>query len=238
MISPTSLSISFLLRGRLGHTLDIALFEFYCGHEATEPRRAYLIRYFKILHALRGVEAVKLREDKTGYLYLLVFLSFKIILFLSCLYKCLVAGLFRLSYSVLREDVHFASGIFFGFLYDIDRLDKRIVCEDIVSVVLEKRPYFEHLDYRFLLDLGEIIEEERNDIEHRADNGRDNENAAYADEIVMVIENIVDIRAVVSERQGDAAVESRALIYCRENGARGERYDAIFPKNVFFTCRL
>ncbi len=49
----------------------------------------------------------------------------------------------------------------------------------------------------------------------------------------MVIENVIDIRAVVSERQGDAAVESRALIYCRENGASGERYDAIFPKNVF-----
>lgn len=54
----------------------------------------------------------------------------------------------------------------------------------------------------------------------------------------MVIENIVDIRAVVAERQGDAAIESRALVYCRENGACGERYDAIFPENVFFTCRL
>ena len=49
----------------------------------------------------------------------------------------------------------------------------------------------------------------------------------------MVIENVVDIRAVISERQGDAAVESRALIYCRENGARGERYDAIFRKMCF-----
>ena len=38
---------------------------------------------------------------KTGYLYLLVFLSFKIMLFLGCLYKCLVTGLFRLFYSVL-----------------------------------------------------------------------------------------------------------------------------------------
>ena len=81
--------------------LDIALFELYCRHEAAEPRRAYSLRDFKILHALRGVEAVELREDKTGYLYLLVFLSFKIILFLSRLYKCLVAGLFRLFYSVL-----------------------------------------------------------------------------------------------------------------------------------------
>lgn len=54
----------------------------------------------------------------------------------------------------------------------------------------------------------------------------------------MVIETVIDIRAVVAERQGNAAVESRALVYCRENGARGERYDAIFPKNVFFTCRL
>ncbi len=54
----------------------------------------------------------------------------------------------------------------------------------------------------------------------------------------MVIENVIDIRAVISERQGDAAVESRALVYCRENGASGEGYDAIFPKNVFFTCRL
>lgn len=54
----------------------------------------------------------------------------------------------------------------------------------------------------------------------------------------MVIENVIDIRAVIAERQSDAAIESRALIYCRENGANGERYDAIFPKNVFFTCRL
>ncbi len=75
---------------------------------------------------------------------------------------------------------------------------------------------------------GEIIEKERNYIEHRADNGRDNENAAYADEIVMVIENIIDIRAVISERQSDAAVESRALVYCRKNGTRGERYDAAY----------
>ena len=63
--------------------LDIALFEFYCGHEVAEPHRAYLLRNLKILHALRCVKAVELREDKTGYFYLLVFLSFKIILFLS-----------------------------------------------------------------------------------------------------------------------------------------------------------
>lgn len=54
----------------------------------------------------------------------------------------------------------------------------------------------------------------------------------------MVIENVIDIRAVVAERQGDAAVKTRALIYCREDGTCGERYDAIFQKNVFFTCRL
>ena len=54
----------------------------------------------------------------------------------------------------------------------------------------------------------------------------------------MVIENVVDIRAVVTERQGDAAIESRALVYRREDGTCDERYDAICPKNVFFTCRL
>ena len=49
----------------------------------------------------------------------------------------------------------------------------------------------------------------------------------------MVIENVIDIRAVIAERQSDAVIESRALVYRREDGTCGERLTLFFRKMCF-----
>src|SRR5699024_4299473 len=62
------------------------------------------------------------------------------------------------------------------------------VAQSVIAEVLKERTDFQNANHTLLFELGQVIEEIRQNVDNRADNGRQNQNAANGLENVAVIQ--------------------------------------------------